>query len=68
MSIPVIDLGNDPRERGRLHGEYLRLDIAHNLDNWFRRFAGLGYSRDTILSASEKWVPELERLDPEFTA
>jgi isopenicillin-N N-acyltransferase-like protein len=68
MSIPVIDLGNDPRERGRLHGDGLRFDIAQNLDTYFRRFANLGYSRDTMLSESEKWVPELERLDPEFSA
>jgi isopenicillin-N N-acyltransferase-like protein len=68
MSIPVIDLGNDPRERGRMHGDGLRFDIAQNLDTYFRRFANLGYSRDTMLSESEKWVPELERLDPEFSA
>jgi isopenicillin-N N-acyltransferase-like protein len=68
MSIPVIDLGNDPRERGRLHGDGLRFDIGQNLDTYFRRFANLGYSRDTMLSESEKWVPELERLDPEFSA
>ena len=66
--IPIIDLGNDPRERGRLHGDALRSDIAQNLDTYFRRFANLGYSREAILSESEKWVPHLERLDPEFTA
>jgi isopenicillin-N N-acyltransferase-like protein len=68
MSIPVIDLGTDPRERGRLHGDGLRFDIAQNLDTYFRRFANLGYSRGTMLSESEKWVPKLERLDPEFSA
>jgi isopenicillin-N N-acyltransferase-like protein len=66
--IPIIDLGNDPRERGRLHGDALRSDIAQNLDTYFRRFANLGYSREAILSESEKWMPHLERLDPEFTA
>ena len=68
MSIPVIDLGNDPRERGRMHGDGLRFDIAQNLDTYFRRFANLGYPRDTMLSESVKWVSELERLDPEFSA
>jgi isopenicillin-N N-acyltransferase-like protein len=68
MSIPVLDLGNNPRERGRLHGDVLRFDIGQNLDTYFRRFANLGYPRDTMLSESEKWVHELERLDPEFSA
>lgn len=68
MPIPVIDLGNDPRERGRLHGEFLRFDVAHNLDTYFRRFEKLGYSRDVVLAESAKWAPQLERLDPEFSA
>ncbi len=62
MSIPVLDLGNDPRERGRLHGDGLRIDIAHNLDTYFRRFASLGYSREIVLAECEKWVQRLERL------
>jgi len=66
--IPIIDLGNDPRERGRLHGDALRFDIEQNLDTYFRRFAGFGCAREGILSESEKWIPHLERLDPEFTA
>ena len=66
--IPIIDLGNDPGERGRLHGNALRSDIAQNLDIYFRRFALFGCSREAILSKSEKWIPHLERLDAEFTA
>jgi isopenicillin-N N-acyltransferase-like protein len=66
--IPIIDLGNDPRERGRLHGDALRSNIEQNLDIYFRRFAGFCCSRKAILSESEKWIPHLERLDPEFTA
>lgn len=66
--IPIIDLGNDARERGRLHGEALRADIEHNLNVYFRRFACFGCSREAVLSESEKWIPHLERLDPEFTA
>ncbi len=65
--IPIIDLGSDPRERGRLHGDALRSDIEQNLDIYFRRFAVFGCSRETILSESEKWIPHLDRLDPEFT-
>ena len=68
MPIPILDLGNDPRERGLVHGAGLRQDIAHNLDVYFRRFSKLGQSRDKVLAASEKWIPELDRLDPEFTA
>jgi isopenicillin-N N-acyltransferase-like protein len=51
-----------------MHGDSLRVDIAQNLDTYFRRFASLGYSREAMLAECEKWVPRLERLDPEFSA
>jgi isopenicillin-N N-acyltransferase-like protein len=68
MPIPVLDLGPDARMRGRDHGTTLKADIAHNVDTYVRRFEKLGHSRDKVLAESAKWVPELERLDPEFTA
>ena len=68
MSLSVIDLGNDPRERGRVHGDALRSDIAENLEIHLRRFADLGCPREIVLYESEKWVPHFERLDPEFAA
>jgi isopenicillin-N N-acyltransferase like protein len=68
MTIPMLDLGSDPRERGRVHGDALKADVAHNLDTYIRRFEKLGHPRAKVLGEAAKWVPALERLDPEFTA
>lgn len=68
MTIPVLDLGHGPRERGRVQGEALRADIAHNLDTYVRRFDKLGHKRDAVLAEAGKWLSHFERLDPEFSA
>ena len=50
--IPIIDLSDDPRERGRTHGDALRSDIAQRLDRYVRRFALFGCSREAFLADS----------------
>lgn len=68
MTVPVLDLGNDPSERGRSHGETLRDDIRTNIDVYLDRFGKLGHAPDDVLAEAAKWIDVLERLDPEFTA
>ena len=68
MPIPTLDLGADARERGRVHGDALKADIAHNLDTYVRRFEKLGHPRDRVLGEAAKWLPVMDRLDPEFAA
>lgn len=68
MALPVLDLAGDPGKRGRDHGAALKDDIAHNIDIYLERFAKLGHDSKTVLGESEKWLPVLDRLDPEFTA
>ncbi|MBJ26394.1 MAG: hypothetical protein CMM30_02465 [Rhodospirillaceae bacterium] len=66
MALPVLDLGNDPRLRGCVHGEELKDDISHNIDVYLTRFKKLGFSIDKILAESKKWVPKLRSFDSEF--
>jgi isopenicillin-N N-acyltransferase-like protein len=68
MAIPVLDLSGTAMERGRAHGRALKADIVHNVDVYVRRFGKLGYDRQRVLEEAAKWLPHLERFDPEFTA
>ncbi|MBW2368363.1 MAG: peptidase C45, partial [Deltaproteobacteria bacterium] len=34
--LKIIDLEGDPRNRGRIHGEELRLDIQDVIENYTR--------------------------------
>tara|TARA_Y100001970_G_scaffold103185_1_gene129528 strand:+ start:20166 stop:21344 length:1179 start_codon:yes stop_codon:yes gene_type:complete len=66
MTLPVLDLGDEPRLRGLKHGESLRSDIGHNIDIYLNRFQKLGFEPKLILTESEKWSPKLKAFDPEF--
>ena len=49
MSIPVLDLGNDPAVRGSIHGRELQGDIRHNIEVYLGRFEKLGFDAGTVL-------------------
>lgn len=66
MTLPVLDLGDDPYKRGYEHGYSLKKDIDHNIDIYLSRFNKLGFSSELILSESQKWIPKLEVYDSEF--
>ncbi len=67
MSIPVLDLGNDPAVRGRIHGRELQGDIRHNIEVYLGRFEKLGFDAGTVLDEAGKWIAPLDKYDGEFT-
>jgi isopenicillin-N N-acyltransferase-like protein len=68
MTIPVLTLGNDAAERGRVQGQELRGDIRHNIDVYLSRFEKLGFDAGAVMGEAEKWIAPLDRYDGEFTA
>jgi isopenicillin-N N-acyltransferase-like protein len=66
MAIPVLNLGPDPRDRGRVHGDALRADIAHNVETYITRFEKLGHKKAAVLAEAGTWISHFDRLDPEF--
>ena len=40
--LPVLDLGDDPYERGLVHGRALVAAIADNVETYLARFAASG--------------------------
>lgn len=67
MMVPVLDLADDPRERGRQQGEALRADVENNVDVYLDVFARLGLDTGELLEQAMCWLPHLRRQDAEFS-
>ncbi|MBK1789152.1 C45 family autoproteolytic acyltransferase/hydolase [Prauserella cavernicola] len=68
MSVPVLDLANDPALRGSQQGEALRADIEHNIALYLDVFASLGLDIEELTEQALCWLPHLRRQDAEFSA
>ncbi len=65
-SLPLLELGADPGERGRIHGKALAPAIRDNVQTYLERFEAGGASRRTILSESEAWLAFIEGDNAEY--
>jgi isopenicillin-N N-acyltransferase-like protein len=54
-SIPSLTVGQDPVERGRLHGTRFANQIADNLITYLLRFEASGLSRDNAMAEGQEW-------------
>src|SRR5882757_7305388 len=45
QTIPSLTVGDDPVERGRLHGARFAREVADNLETYLRRFEASGLTR-----------------------
>ena len=59
-AIPSLTVGEDPVERGRLHGARFAEQIADNLETYLRRFEASGLSPDDALSEGEEWFRAMQ--------
>lgn len=55
-SLPLLELGADPRERGRIHGQTLSSAVRDNVETYLGRFEAGGTNRKKILGESEEWL------------
>jgi isopenicillin-N N-acyltransferase like protein len=68
-AIPVLDLaGDDPEERGRLHGEVFARSVAHNLITYLARFEASGLSPADALSEGSAWDKAIGQMAPAYAA
>ncbi len=66
-SLPFLRLSGGPREIGEGHGRAVADLVAHNLDLYFRRFAGeVSLSRDEVLRRTERCWPALRAHSAAF--
>ncbi len=66
-SLPLLRLAGGPRQIGEGHGRAAADLVAHNLDLYFRRFAGeVCLSRDEVLGRTERMWPGVRASSAAF--
>lgn len=65
-SLPVLELGPDPRERGQVHGSTLAAAVRDNVETYLDRFEIAGASRATVLEQSEGWLAFIRADNAEY--
>ena len=64
--VRVLDLGADPRERGKVHGREMRTEIRANYATYIERFETGGAKESDVLKQSEAWAAFIARDNPEY--
>ena len=64
--VRVLDLGSDPRERGKVHGREMRTEIRANYATYIERFETGGAKESDVLKQSEAWAAFIARDNPEY--
>ncbi|MBW3097477.1 C45 family autoproteolytic acyltransferase/hydolase [Pseudohoeflea coraliihabitans] len=65
-ALPILELGPDPRERGRVHGESLADAVRANVETYLARFAEAGASRSDVMQQAEAWLGCIRRENVEY--
>ncbi|MCC7228195.1 MAG: hypothetical protein IT507_16055, partial [Burkholderiaceae bacterium] len=64
--MPCLTVGEDPFERGLLHGREFAQDVAHNLDTYLRRFGASGLAIDDAFEEALRWQKAMETQNAEY--
>lgn len=67
-AIPSLTVGDDPYERGLLHGRAFARQVADNLETYFRRFAASGLGREDTLREADRWLAAIATHNPDYHA
>ena len=65
-SLPILDLGSDPYERGLAHGKALKQQIADNIDTYLARFAAGGLNAETARAEGVKWIDVMRSQNADY--
>ena len=66
-TLPVLDLGDDPFERGLIHGRELAPMIAENIDTYLARFAAGGLDSVAARKEGQNWVDVIASHNAEYS-
>jgi isopenicillin-N N-acyltransferase like protein len=64
--LTVLQLGPDPRERGKTHGRVMRAGIRDNFATYIERFEAGGAKQPRVLEQSDAWAEFIARDNPEY--
>ena len=66
FDLPVLNLGDDPFERGLIHGHELSAMIRNNVRTYLKRFKAGGLNEDSARDESEKWIEVIKKQNEEY--
>ncbi|MCS0494749.1 C45 family peptidase [Ancylobacter sp. MQZ15Z-1] len=68
QQMPVLDVGEDPFERGETHGRVFAASVASNLETYLRRFEASGLDRDAARAEGARWLAAMQRQNADYCA
>jgi isopenicillin-N N-acyltransferase-like protein len=66
--MPVLDVGEDPFERGELHGRRFADAVSSNLETYLRRFEASGLDRAGAEVEGARWLAAMQRQNADYSA
>ena len=66
-ALPVLDLGDDPFERGLIHGRELAPMIAENIDTYLARFEAGGLDSAAARQEGQAWIDIIAGQNAEYS-
>lgn len=64
--VPSLTVGEDPFERGRVHGKTFAADVQANLETYLSRFEASGLARRAAFEESRHWLGAMEGQNAEY--
>lgn len=64
--MPMLTVGDDAFERGRLHGKAFADDVRANLETYLSRFEASGLARGAALDEASNWQRAMERQNADY--
>jgi isopenicillin-N N-acyltransferase-like protein len=64
--LPLLELGPDPRERGRIHGRLMAAAIRDNLNTYLERFEADGAPPSVVLDQADAWSAVITQENGEY--
>lgn len=68
MTIPSLNVGDDPRERGLAHGRGFAREISDNIETYLRRFEASGLTREASYAEADKWLAAMRTQNDDYAA
>lgn len=65
-TLPIIELGDDPFERGLTHGRALRAEVADNLNTYLKRFEAGGLDTAAVRREGHVWAEAIAEQNPDY--
>ena len=66
-TLPILELGDDPFERGLIHGRELEVKINKNIDTYINRFAASGLDESSARKEGESWIEVVAKQNFEYS-